>query len=602
MEIMTGFVLGNRYEVGELLGQGGMALVYKAQDRVLGRPVAIKVLRPEYTGDANLVERFQREARAAANLVYPNIVAVHDVGQEADRYYIVMEYVPGPTLKDVIRQRAPLPVEFALKVAEQVCAALEYAHRHNVIHRDIKPQNILLSEDEEVVKVTDFGIAKSTLDPETTTERLALGTVKYISPEQARGVQVVPQSDLYSLGVVLYEMLTGEQPFDGETPVSIAHHHVESRPRPLRQLNPYLPPAVEGIVLRALAKNPGERFASARELRATLERYRLAGAEVTGPIPQPLPQRPANAAVGGRPAPFPPGETTPPAAYTPRRPTAVPRPQSGLGAMGVILLILIAAGLVGLVVMGRELWPAFFKPAPTPLPTATTPPTPLPQVIVPDVKGLAREEACAQLEQFHLNCAEGETRYDPYTPPGRVIAQEPTYGISVDQGTVVTLHLGATPGLATVPSVAQMSLMGAKLVLEQAGFRVQQAEVGCVSTPPGYVDSQEPPAGRQDIQGITVTVYVSVGDQSVLPELLRVPLEEARRRITEAGLVLQWEQPQTQADMQPGVDIDNLGRPGEVISYIITYGGRNYSSGERRPGDKVPCGAMIVVGYYATAP
>ena len=174
---MIGQVLGNRYEVGELIGQGGMAQVYKANDRVLGRPVAVKVLRQEYTGDANLVARFQREARAAANLVYPNIVAVYDVGQDSECHYIVMEYVSGPTLKDIIRQRAPLSTDFALKVAEQVCAALEYAHKHGVIHRDIKPQNILLSEDEEVVKVTDFGIAKSTLDPETTADRLAVGTV-----------------------------------------------------------------------------------------------------------------------------------------------------------------------------------------------------------------------------------------------------------------------------------------------------------------------------------------------------------------------------------------------------------------------------------------
>jgi len=600
---MTGLVLGNRYDVGELIGQGGMALVYKAQDRVLGRPVAIKILRPEYSGDASLVARFQREARAAANLVYPNIVAVYDVGEEEGRYYIVMEYVAGPTLKDVIRQRAPLPVEFTLQVAGQICAALEYAHRHNVIHRDIKPQNILLSEDEEVVKVTDFGIAKSTLDPETTTERLALGTVKYISPEQARGVQVVPQSDLYSLGVVLYEMLTGEQPFEGETPVSIAHQHLEVRPRPPRQLNPYIPPAMEGIVLRSLAKNPDERFPSARELRAALERYRLAGAEVTGPLPQPLPQRPAEPVISSRPAPLPApvAEPAAPPLHGPRyRPPAQPQP--GLGVVGVVLLVLIAAGLIGLVVMGSQVWDQLFPPAPTPLPTATATPTSLPQVVVPDVTGLPRDEACAQLQQFHLTCVDGPARYDPYTRPGQVTAQEPTYGIAVEQGTAVTLYLGAEPGLASIPSTVLMSFAGAKLALEQAGFRVEQGEVGCVSTPPGYVDSQEPPAGRQDIQGITVTVYVSIGDQTVLPELLRVPLAEARRRVAASNLTVQLEIAQTQADMPPGVKIENLGRPGEIISYMITIGGRNYTSGELHAGDKVPCGAAIVLGYNATTP
>ncbi len=600
---MTGLILGNRYEVQELIGQGGMALVYRARDRVLDRPVAVKILRPEYTTDANLVARFQREARAAANLVYPNIVAVYDVGQDGTNYYIVMEYVAGPTLKDIIRQRAPLSVEQALKTAEQVCMALEYAHRHGVIHRDIKPQNILLNEDEEVVKVTDFGIAKSILDPETTADRLALGTVKYISPEQARGVEVVPQSDLYSLGVVLYEMLTGQQPFDGETPVSIARQHADARPRSPRQLNPYIPPPVETIILRALAKDPRERFASAREMRLSLERYRLAGAEVTGPLPQPLPIPPeaARPTAVQRPDTFHPEVPAHPSYPTPRRPAAAPQ-QRGLGVIGAILLILIAAGLVGLFVLGSQAWPRLFPTPVPPPPTATPPPTALLQVVVPDVKGLTRDEACRRLQQFGLNCAEGQARFDPYAEAGRVVGQEPTYGVAVEQGSVVTLFLAAPPGLAQIPMVVQMSFPGAKLLLEQAGFRVAQAEVGCVSTPPGYVDHQDPPGGRQDIQGITVTVYVSVGDQSVLPELLRVPLEEARQRIAQAGLVLRWEQPQTQANMPPGVDIDSLGRPGQVISYIVTYGGRSYNSGERRAGDKVPCGATIDVGYYATSP
>jgi serine/threonine-protein kinase len=221
---------------------------------------------------------------------------------------------------------------------------------------------------------------------------------------------------------------------------------------------------------------------------------------------------------------------------------------------------------------------------------------------VRDLKGLTREEACARLQQDGLNCVEGEPRFDPYVIPGQVVAQEPTYGVLVDRGTAVTLHLGASPGLSRVPSVLLMSFAGAKLVLGQAGFRVEQAEVGCVSTPQGYVDRQDPPAGRQDIQGITVTVYVSTGDQTVLPEILRVPLEQARQRITEASLALRWEQPQTQANMPPGVDIDSLGAPGQVISYIVSFNGHGYNSGVLLPGDQVPCGATIDVAYYATSP
>ncbi len=603
---MTETLLGNRYELEALIGQGGMAHVYRARDRVLGRSVAIKILRPEYVSDENLLARFQREARAAAALLHPNIVSVYDVGQDGDRHYIVMEYMPGPTLKEVIRQRAPLPVEQALRIAEQVCAALEYAHRHGVIHRDIKPQNILFSEDEEVVKVADFGIAKSRLDPEITAERLALGTVKYISPEQARGVEVVPQSDLYSLGVVLYEMLTGEQPFTGDTPVSIALQHIEAEPPPPRQFNPYLPPAVEEIVLRCLAKDPRHRFLSAREMRLALERYRLVGAEATGAIPQSLAIPP------GQPAPYPPsptpsipvqGPTRPPYAV-PRRPPASTR-EAGLGPLGIVLLVLVAAGLVSLVTLGIRFWPALFPstPVPTPLPTATATPTALPQVSVPDLKGLSREEARARLSERGLQYAEAKPVYDPYIEPGHVVSQEPPYGTYVPYGSVVTVTLGAEPGIARVPQVVQYPLAAAEELVRRAGFRVAKEEVGCTSTQAGYVDRQEPRGNIQYLQGLTVTLYVSLGrEQTVMPEVRRLPLEEARRQVEEAGLTWGFSQGQTQADMPPGVRIEDLGAPGQVISYRVEFGSRIYSDEQMPPGTRIPCRATIHVAYNATSP
>lgn len=610
---MTEALLCNRYELEVLIGQGGMAHVYRARDRVLGRPVAIKVLRPEYVSDENLLARFQREARAAAALLHPNIVSVYDVGQDGDQHYIVMEYMAGPTLKEVIRRRAPLPVEQALKVAEQVCAALEYAHRHGVIHRDIKPQNILFSEDEEVVKVADFGIAKSRLDPEITAERLALGTVKYISPEQARGVEVVPQSDLYSLGVVLYEMLTGQQPFTGDTPVSIALQHVEAEPPPPRQFNPYIPPAVEEIVLRCLAKDPRHRFLSAREMRLALERYRLVGAEVTGAIPQPLPIPP------GQPATYPPSSFPPmPASratevpayppYTvPRRPPAPPR-EAGLGPLGIVLLVLIAAGLVSLLVLSIRFWPVLFPastPAPTPLPTitATATSTALPQVSVPDLKGLSREEARARLSERGLQYAEAKPVYDPYIEPGHVVSQDPPYGTYVAYGSVVTVTLGAEPGIARVPQVVQYPVAAAEELVRRAGFRVAKEEVGCTSTQAGYVDRQEPRGNIQYLQGLTVTLYVSLGrEQTVMPEVRRLPLEEARRQVEEAGLTWGFTQGQTQADMPPGVRIGDLGAPGQVISYRVEFGGRIYSDEQMPPGTRIPCRATIHVAYNATPP
>lgn len=603
---MTETLLGNRYELEALIGQGGMAHVYRARDRVLGRPVAIKILRPEYASDENLLARFQREARAAAALLHPNIVSVYDVGQDGDRHYIVMEYMPGPTLKEVIRQRAPLPVEQALKVAEQVCAALEYAHRHGVIHRDIKPQNILFSEDEEVVKVADFGIAKSRLDPEITAERLALGTVKYISPEQARGVEVVPQSDLYSLGVVLYEMLTGEQPFTGDTPVSIALQHIEADPPPLRQFNPYIPPAVEEIVLRCLAKDPRHRFLSAREMRLALERYRLVGAEVTGAIPQSLSIPPGQpAAYPQPPAPRAPEVPAYPPYVVPRRPPASTR-EAGLGPLGIALLVLIAAGLVSLAALGIRFWPALFPPAtpaPTPLPTATATPTALPYVSVPDLKGLSRGEARTRLTERGLQYAEAKPVYDPYIEPGHVVFQEPPYGTYVAAGSVVTVTLGAEPGIARVPQVVQYPLAAAEELVRRAGFRVAKEEVGCTSTQAGYVDRQEPRGNIQYLQGLTVTLYVSLGrEQTVMPEVRRLPLEEARRQVEAAGLTWGFTQGQTQADMPPGVRIEDLGAPGQVISYRIEFGGRIYSDEQMPPGTRIPCRATIHVAYNATPP
>lgn len=610
---MTGQVLGGRYELEQLLGQGGMAQVFRARDRVLGRPVAVKILRQEYDTDPTFVARFQREAHSAANLTHPNVVAIYDVGQEGSQHYIVMEYIAGHTLKEIIRERAPLAVEFALKVAEAVCAALEYAHRHGIIHRDIKPQNILLSEDEEVIKVADFGIATSRLDPDITTDRLALGTVKYISPEQARGVEVVPQSDLYSLGVILYEMFTAQQPFEGDTPVSIALQHVEAEPLPPRQLNPYLPPAVEAIILRAMAKDPRERFPTAREMRQALERYRLAGMETTGPIPHPgqttvagPAEKQAGAGLAARPIPSPQADTPTHNAIPHRR---APARRGGLGALGIALLILIVAGIISLAVMAaRTLLP---RGNPTPQPTTTTttaiPPSPTSgtQVLVPDLSGLTLEEAQAELERWGLSYIEGAPRCDPYIDPGQVVGQEPRRGSRLFAGEQVTLILSAERRLARIPYVVQMSYDAARLTLTSPEncFPIERKEVGCTTTRMGYVANQEPRAGVSEVQGITVTVYVSVGNvEAVMPELLRVPLAEAQRRAEEAGLTWGYVNPQTQKDMPPGVKISDQGAPGQVISYEVHYNGVVKTNGTLVAGAHAPCGATVHVAYNATKP
>ncbi|HEX6987871.1 MAG TPA: Stk1 family PASTA domain-containing Ser/Thr kinase, partial [Bacillota bacterium] len=270
---MNGRRLGGRYALGRQIGAGGMAVVYEAVDGILDRRVAVKVLRPEFAHDAQFLRRFSREARAAAQLCHPNIVQVYDVGRDGNVDYIVMEYVDGRTLKDKIQEEAPFKPSVAVNLARQVLEALRHAHQHGVVHRDIKPQNILLTPTGEV-KVTDFGIARAVGGSTLADTEGVIGTAHYLSPEQAKGRFTGAQSDLYSLGVVLYEMLAGQLPFDGDTAVTVAVKHLQEQAPPLRSLNERVPPALELIVERALAKDTAQRYGSADDFLADLARYR----------------------------------------------------------------------------------------------------------------------------------------------------------------------------------------------------------------------------------------------------------------------------------------------------------------------------------------
>lgn len=267
---MEGLRLGGRYQLEARVGGGGMAIVYKARDLILNRQVAVKVLRSQFGTDEDFVNRFRREAQAVASLSHPNLVGVYDVGQENDTHYMVMEYVEGSTLKEMIVSRGALPVEEAVRIAAQICDALDHAHQNQIIHRDIKPHNILIGKNGRV-KVTDFGIARAVTSATITHTNAMLGSVHYFSPEQARGGITGEKSDIYSLGIVLYEMVTGELPFSGDSPISVALKHLqEPLPEP-RQLNPAIPQSVENVILKALVKDPFLRYASAREMLEDLE-------------------------------------------------------------------------------------------------------------------------------------------------------------------------------------------------------------------------------------------------------------------------------------------------------------------------------------------
>ncbi|XID95217.1 Stk1 family PASTA domain-containing Ser/Thr kinase [Paenibacillaceae bacterium WGS1546] len=267
---MIGHTLGGRYELLARVGGGGMALVYKARDILLNRNVAVKVLRQQFTHDDDFVKRFRREAQAAASLSHPNIVSIYDVGQIDDTHYIVMEFIDGSNLNEIIRERAPLQTDEAVKIAAQICDALEHAHHNQIIHRDIKPHNILIGNNGRI-KVTDFGIARAVTSSTITQTGSVIGSVHYFSPEHAKGVATGEKSDLYSLGIVLYQMLTGRLPFLGESPISVALKHLQEPFEQPRQVNPHIPQSVENIILRAMRKNPQERYQSANEMLKDLE-------------------------------------------------------------------------------------------------------------------------------------------------------------------------------------------------------------------------------------------------------------------------------------------------------------------------------------------
>src|SRR3954452_19227933 len=269
-DTLIGTVFDGRYRVLRKLGTGGMANVYLAEDQELGCNVAIKILDDRHSTDDQFIERFRREAKNAAGLSHPNIVSIYDRGEAEGSYYIAMEFLDGRTLKELITEKGPVPIRLAIDYARQILAAVGFAHKHGIVHRDVKPHNVLVSGEGQL-KVTDFGIARYGASQMTEVGSI-IGTAQYLSPEQARGQQVRPPADLYSLGVVLYEMLTGHVPFEGDSAVAIAMKHVSEIPRPPSELNPAIPASLEQVVLRALAKDPALRYASADEMAADLER------------------------------------------------------------------------------------------------------------------------------------------------------------------------------------------------------------------------------------------------------------------------------------------------------------------------------------------
>jgi len=538
MQLAHDTVVADRYRLLGRLGSGGMADVWCAEDSMLNRRVALKFLHPRFAQDEQFVERFRREASAAAALQHPNVVGVFDRGSVDSTHYIAMEYVEGASLKDLIERG--LSVGEAVEIVRQVLAGVKYAHDHGIVHRDLKPQNVLV-DSEGRARVTDFGIARAGASEITQTGSV-LGTAQYLSPEQAQGLPVTAASDIYSVGVMLYEALTGRVPFDADSPVTVALKQVSERPHPPSELNPEVSRALDGVVMRALAKDPANRFASAEEFSQALD---AAEADPSGAgFGDTASYAAVAAAAGAEPPPPPP----PP-----------PEERRFFTRGRIILLALILLALAGvaayLLLSGGGS---------------------APQVLVPTVIGKKEEKATTLLEQAGFQVAPREIpRAD--TPPGTVIEQDPTAGSKAADGSTVTITVSTGLGKAIVPDVKGLDLAGARKEIEDAGFKTDVTQEHSNRVKKGVVIGTAPPAGTHLERKETVTIQVSSGPRLVsVPSVVGLDQGSADARIRDAGLVPRF---QRQASSQlDGQVIDQSPDPGSsarrhsAVTVIVSSG------------------------------
>jgi serine/threonine protein kinase len=542
-------LVDNRYRIVKALGSGGMADVFLAHDNILDRDVALKVMSNRYASDEEFVERFKREAQSAAALSHPNIVSIFDRGasikEDGTYYYIAMEYLPGGTLKDRIMSKGALPARTAGAVALQIAEALRVAHERGVIHRDIKPHNILITDSGDV-KVTDFGIARAASSSTMTRTGSILGTAHYISPEQAMGEPVGPASDLYSLGVVLYEMLTGELPYDADTPLGIAMKHVNGHLRPPKEINPQVPEGMNAITCRLLAKDPEDRYASDAELIEDLERV---GAGLD----------PASATTEMMTRAWP---TAPTRIGPPPPPVRVRRNGKRRRTLPVILTLLALLLLVPLAWAGYNL-------------LQDSQEEPVPRIAVPDLVGKTLERAEKQVgNNFEIRV---EDKVEGEKPVNTVLSQQPEGG-KAEKGSTISVVVVGTQ-VAEVPGVVGRDHLTAEQILNDAGFKVAVQERESSFDEEGLVIGQTPEGGTKADVGSEVTITVGTGPSSVeVPDLYGNTLDQAAAILEEVDLELgeQTEAPSDEVlegqiiEQQPvaGAAVE----PGSEVSVTVSSG------------------------------
>ena len=513
---LEGKLLGNRYEIIGKIGNGGMATVYKAKDKILKRFVAVKILRDEFTTDEEFIKRFEAEAQSAARLTHSNIVSIYDVGVDNNLYFIVMELIKGKTLKEIIiEEEGPLPWKWSVNVAIQIASALEVAHRNRIIHRDIKPHNIIITED-GVAKVTDFGIAKAVSNSTITAFGTTIGSVHYFSPEHARGGMTDAKSDLYSLGVVLYEMVTGKVPFDADTPVSVALKHMQENPEEPRKLNPNVPTALNKIIMKALKKESDLRYQDSTEF---LEDLRECLKNPEGDFVEEL-EYDATAKTQVI--------NTEELEKAGKKQQAKPKEK---GLKGFIkshkkLSIFIGCILLFALALGGTLG----------ILNITNPP----EVEMPNVVGLEKGEAQSKIEEAGLVYKVDKEEYNKDVEKDHIISQDPTYMErfhNVKKGSEVKVVVSLGTEKTKVPDLKGMTEEEVVKALEEAKLKVEFIEENSTKVEAGKVISQETEAGKEVDAGETIKVHISKGvEKSTVPSVIGMTQAEATKAIEAAGL------------------------------------------------------------------
>ncbi len=615
---MSTRLLAGRYELQDKIGDGGMAVVYKAKDRILFRHVAIKILKPEFAQNAKFIENFRRESQAAASMSHPNIVNIYDVGREGNIHYIVMELIEGAILSDLIEREGALEWRKAVEIAKQISSALAFAHKNHIIHRDVKPHNILLTGD-GIAKITDFGIA-SALDSAKEGDNTAamalsaarndgttiMGSVHYFSPEQARGGYVDEKSDIYSLGIVLFEMLTGKVPFDAETPVDVALKHInEEMPRP-SDFKDGIPPKIEEVVMKATSKLQINRYSSADEMYDALSNAEFAT------MMQPGAGAPRKAAVAAEspviltPSGFEYGNYEEPAepeipeeSFEDEEDAAVGKKEKKKGKkvkrkidklkVGAIVLAFIIA--IPISILLSSLFGGGGNK----------------EIEAPDFRGMTFEAATSVAEEYKLELKEGNSVYSSDYESGMICSQTPDVGAAIKEGKTITVTISKGAKEGTVPNLVGKSRKDAEYALKKYGYRVGTVTEEANNLPEGIVISQSPAAGEEIKPGSYVSFAVSLGkgeNEAIVPLLYSKTKAEAEKLLADAGLTLgtvTYEKSTTIAEgsvLWQSVEANATVENGSAINIKVSSGENGTSGGSEGGSSSVP---TIYVDYSQAA-